>query len=267
MHRRVFALVAAGMVGAMVLTGCGGGNSDAGTAAETPDLSGSSWLLGAYVDSAGSSVTSVAPDGAPLAFGADGELSGSTGCNRFGGTYTQDGTSLTIELGPMTLMACPGELGDQESAVVAALPQVASFTVDGDLELKSEAGDVLLTYTPGMTELAGTSWQATGVNNGNEAVVSSAATESITATFGEDGTMTGFGGCNSYNATYTLGGQGDITIGPVAATKKACPEEVMQAEQEYFAALGAVATYSIDGTSLNFRDAQGATQVNYRLSS
>jgi heat shock protein HslJ len=268
MQSRGFTLVAAGIVGMMALSGCGGKSSDAGAGAETPDLSGSSWMLATYADSAGTSTPAVSSrDGAPLAFGADGALNGSTGCNSFGGTYVQEGDSLTISLGPMTLMACPGELGDQESAVVDALPQVASFTADGDLVLMSEAGDVLLTYSPGMTDLAGTSWQATGVNNGKEAVVSSAATESITASFGDDGTLTGSGGCNSYQATYTLGGEGDIAIGPVAATKKACPDEIMQAEQQYFAALGASTTYSIDGTSLTLRDAQGATQVSFRLSS
>ena len=67
---------------------------------------------------------------AALDFGADGStLNGTTGCNGFGGTYSQDGSNLTIELGPMTLVACTDDATTaQERAIVDGLPRVASFT-------------------------------------------------------------------------------------------------------------------------------------------
>jgi heat shock protein HslJ len=45
----------------------------------------------------------------------------------------------------------------------------------------------------------------------------------------------------------------------------ACPEPAMEIEQMYFAALGNVAVYQIDGTTLTLRDADGATQAMFTL--
>ena len=57
------------------------------------------------------------------------------------------------------------------------------------------------------------------------------------------------------------------TIGPIAATKKLCPDDVMTTEDAYFAALAATAKYKISGDTLTLRDAGGATQVTYTLTS
>ena len=78
---------------------------------------------------------------------AAGKLSGSTGCNSFGGTYEQSGTSLAITLGATTLIGCPPPLDAQEQAVLAALPTTSSFTVDGEtLTLLDADGAALLEY-------------------------------------------------------------------------------------------------------------------------
>ena len=84
------------------------------------------------------------------------------------GTYSQDGQSLTLASGPMTLKACQGPVAAQEAAIVAALPLVASFTLETTLALQDADGNTLLTYAPGMSSLAGTSWQATGMRRATE---------------------------------------------------------------------------------------------------
>ena len=252
----------------LVIAGCGSSSTPAASsaAAAATDLAGTSWTLDSYSGADGATVAAETTGSvASLAFGADGTFSGSTGCNRIAGTYTQDGSSLTFQAGPMTLMACDGPVAAQETAVVAALPKVASFTSGASLVLLSADGSALLTYSPGMTSLAGTSWQATGINNGKEAVVAQAGTELVTAVFGADGTLSGSGGCNTYSSSYTTTGTDQITIGPVAATAMACPEPAMQIEQEYFAALGNVTTYQIDGNSLTLRDDAGAAQATFAL--
>ena len=260
------------LAGILAVSGCAsstapsGSGSGAGSGGDATDLAGTSWVLKSYAGPDGGVATASA-DGevATLTFAADGSFAGSTGCNRLAGTYVQDGASLTIAPGPMTLRACPGGLADQEAAIVTALPQVATFTSDADLVLQDSAGVALLTYAPGLSSLAGTSWQATGINNGNQAVVSQDGTERVTATFGADGTLSGSGGCNTYSGTYTTTGTDGLTIGPVAATEMACPEPAMEIEQQYFAALGAVTTYLIEGTTLTLRDSDGATQATFRL--
>lgn len=170
-----------------------------------------------------------------------------------------------MQPGPMTLKACQDPVAGQEAAVVAALPEVASFTSGTSLVLLDADGATLLTYAPGMSTLAGTSWHATGINNGTGGVVNQAGTEEVTATFGADGTFTGSGGCNTCKSTYTTTGTDQITVGPIASTRMACPDPSMQIEQEYFVALGDVTTYQIDGNALTLRDAEGATQATFAL--
>lgn len=233
------------------------------------DLAGTSWDLTAYADADGAEATAeTSPAIASLTFGSDGSWAGSTGCNRIAGSYTQDGTALTMVPGPMTLMACDGAVAQQEAAIVANLPLVSSFTMGDSLVLASADGAALLTYAPGLVALAGTSWTATGINNGKEAVVSMAGVEKATMVFGEDGQASGSGGCNTFSGTFTTTDPDGLSFGPLAATEMACADgSAMQIEQEYFAALANVATYQLEADRLTLRDAAGATQVTYRRAS
>ncbi len=256
-----------------MLAACGddsGSSSGATTApqaqpASSDDaLTGTSWLLSEVPTSSGGALDPAARRAATLEF-ADGAVSGSTGCNDFSGTYTVDGDALTIELGPMTQKACTDTaLQAQEAAIVERLPKVASYAAHDDgLTLSDESGAALLVYAPNDTALAGTTWKATGVNNGKGAVESTALTEKLTAVFGPDNTLSGSGGCNTFTAEYTVAGSDGLEIGAIAATRMACADDVMQLETEYFAALGNTVSYKISGDSLTLRDGDGATQVTY----
>ena len=78
-----------------------------------------------------------------LAFDNEGQVSGTFGCNSFGGNYSQDGDTLTF--GPLmsTLMACDEARNQQEMAGFAALQGEVKFIIDQDT-LSIHAGDVLL---------------------------------------------------------------------------------------------------------------------------
>ncbi len=195
-------------------------------------------------------------------------MSGSTGCNRFAGVYTQTDSKLTINLGPVTLAACTDPAATaQETAILGHLPSVATFTLDEQLVLLDSSGKALLTYDKGLASLAGTSWTATGVNNGKGAVATSTTTETVTAAFGTDGSISGNSGCNTYNGTYEVSAPNRISITGVATTRKACPEDLMTLESQYLAALAASTNFVISGSTLTFRDSSGSTQVTYRLTS
>ena len=99
-------------------------------------------------------------------------------------------------------------------------------------------------------------------NNGKQAVVSVLAETKLTAVFGKSGSLTGFAGCNDYNASYTATAP-RIAIGPVAATRKHCEEPAGVGEQEarYLAALETAATYRVEGSRLELRTADGALAV------
>lgn len=273
MRWKLVVMVLAAAVPLAALSGCGqsggGGQSPSPSApsSSAPDLTGSSWLLASYA--AGSSTVEAAAGGtAALEFRKDGAMGGSTGCNSFGGTFVQEGASLTITTGPMTLMACTDPAVDaQEKAVIAGLGAVASFRggPGSELVLLDASGATLLTYGPGLRGLAGTSWRATGINNGKGAVAGTADTDKVTAVFGEAGDLSGSAGCNNYRGTWTASGTDKLAIGPLATTKKLCEPPLNALEQQYLTALATVTTYQINGTTLTLRDETGAAQATYRL--
>ena len=264
--RRLSLLVPLAAVAAL-LSACGSGSSSGGGSTTAPtSLEGTSWVLATYAAAGGASTPAQSEPVGTLAFEPASRLAGSTGCNSFGGEWTQDGNGLMLSPGPTTKKACPGPLAEQETAVLADLQRVATYAVvSGALRLSAADGTELLSYLPGLSGLAGTTWSATGVNNGKGGVVSVPAGVVITAEFAADGTLSGTGGCNSYSGTWATTGTDALDIGPIAATAKGCPDPAGSTESQYLAALDAVATYAIEGRTLTLRDKGGATQVSYQL--
>jgi heat shock protein HslJ len=255
------ALVGACVLLVFVMSACGDDDDDAPSASTAPtELAGTKWVLSsAVIDD--EDVASVAA--AALDFGTDGTLSGTTGCNNFSGTYEQEGDELDIELGPMTLAACTDPAATaQEQAILEGLPEVDTFRSAPQLELLDDDGDTLLIYDANTAGLEGTSWTATGVNNGS-AVESTALTETVSAEFRSGGVVSGFSGCNQYNGTYATSGTGGLTITDVAGTLKACDDAAMALEGQYLAALGNTATYELSGDTLTLRDSSGAIQATF----
>ena len=58
----------------------------------------------------------------------------------------------------------------------------------------------------------------------------------VTVLFNGD-KISGSAGCNDYNATVTSAGGQSLAIGPIASTKKACPEPIMAQEDDYLTKL------------------------------
>ena len=106
-------------------------------------------------------------------------------------------------------------------------------------------------------------WNATAIQTG-VALASPLPGTEITATFADDGTLTGSAGCNSYTTTYTTE-RGKIEIAPPAATEKACaaPDGVMEQEAAYLAALPTAVSYRVDGGSLALLSADGTYVASY----
>jgi heat shock protein HslJ len=204
------------------------------------------------------------PNNYTVQFLPDGTVSIQADCNRVGGSYTTDGSSITIETGPTTLVACPpGSLGDEFETQLSG---AAIYFIEDQnlfLDLKFDSGT--MRFSAQSTELAGTSWIVTGYNNGREAVVSVIIGSEITANFGADGQLTGSAGCNNYFASYTTDGD-NITIGPAGSTQQFCsePEGIMAQEQEYLTALQTAATYSNRGDTLDLRTASGARAAAFQ---
>jgi len=153
----------------------------------------------------------------------------------------------------------------QESAYQAALATVKAYTVSGDkLTLYGPNNTEIASYKATSQDLAGTSWQVIGYNNGKEAVVSIIAGTEMDIQFGDDGTVSGKSGCNTYSGSYTVNGN-QIQIGPLASTMMACgdPAGIMEQEQQYLAALQTAATYQIEGNVLELRTSEGALAADF----
>lgn len=78
-----------------------------------------------------------------------------------------------------------------------------------------------------------------------------------TVQFGGDGRLTGSGGCNRLAGSYVAEG-GALTVGPVAATRMACPEPAMSAEAALLRALSDARGFVRDGASLTLAGEDGA---------
>ncbi|MGD2048228.1 MAG: META domain-containing protein, partial [Chloroflexota bacterium] len=67
-----------------------------------------------------------------------------------------------------------------------------------------------------------------------------------------NGNLSGFAGCNSYNASYSstrvAGPSNNITVGPVISTGALCSEEINAQEQDYLTNLESATSYTISGT-------------------
>lgn len=200
---------------------------------------------------------------------ADGTLSGTDGCNRYTTTYTIQENMITIsEQIAGTMMACEPEIMEVAQQFQTVLPKSSSFVVENDLlSLRDDSGTPLVTFRQESQELSGSSWQVTGVNNGNQALVSLAAETTITLEFSLDSQVSGNSGCNQYTGGFTEDGN-LLTISTIAGTLRMCiePEGVMEQEQQFQAALQKAATFSIENDTLTIRDANEAMQVTARRS-
>ncbi|HEX5826918.1 MAG TPA: META domain-containing protein, partial [Candidatus Limnocylindrales bacterium] len=155
-----------------------------------------------------------------------------------------------LKVGPMAMteMACEEPLMAQDQWLAAFLPGAAA-TLDGDTLTLAKGGVTLELLDEQVAvpdqALEGTEWTVTGVRTA-DAMTSYGATASLRFA---DGTVTVNAGCNSGQGSYELG-EGTITFGPVATTKKACEEPAMQLEAAVLAVLSGEATYAIDGNEL-----------------
>lgn len=72
--------------------------------------------------------------------------------------------------------------------------------------------------------------------------------------------VTGHGGCNALFGKYAID-KATLSIGPLAATRKACPPAIMKREVGFISALEKTRLFLRDGARLTLKDARGVTVV------
>jgi len=173
---------------------------------------------------------------------------GGTGCNDYNAVYAANLTEIKINLPSRTNNpGCAAGLPEQELQYYQALNAASSYRILGNtLQIFYGDGQMLSynAFVPQapppsggpLTSLNGTRWWLVSMRN----IVLRPGT-TITADFainadGETGTISGTGGCNTYNAPIL----GYFQVGPAATTKMFCAEPVgvMEQESSYLALLG-----------------------------
>jgi heat shock protein HslJ len=180
--------------------------------------------------------------------GTDLTVSGSAGCNGYGGdivSFMPD----NIEFGPIasTMMACsePEGIMEQETAFLQALENVDTLDEaqgSADIVLRGEGVELVWERDRGdagrqsfAASLPGTQWQLTTLD-GEEALYP--ATLNVTA----EG-MGGDTGCNQYFGTFTVEDGNAVSLSGIGATEIACeqPEGIMGFESRFLATFAEVA--------------------------
>jgi heat shock protein HslJ len=182
-----------------------------------------------------------------LSFAPDGTLTGSSGCNRFSGSFRTDGDRITIGQLAMTEMGCEPDRMAQEAAFGAALSGVTGWRqteagrleLDGAAHISAEPGGRAEAPTADPEPSAGIIGPWALVDLGTRRDLANLVP---TATFLGDGTMSGFAGCNTFRGTYELDAD-RLILGPLATTKMACQGPASAIEADYLAALGSISTW------------------------
>lgn len=119
-----------------------GGSVLATLAPQSQALAGTRWEVNGINNGRQAVVSLVAGTSVTLQFGADGRLTGSSGCNNYLASYTvEDGrVRITAPAGTRKLCPAPGVM-DQEAAFLKALEAATTLRIDGNrLELRDDAG-------------------------------------------------------------------------------------------------------------------------------
>jgi heat shock protein HslJ len=102
------------------------------------------WKLSAFrVDDVLTSA--LADTEAKLTFNEDGTVTGTSGCNEFGGSYTVEGDQITFKDIVSTLMACDTPIMKQEEAFQQVLAESATYTIiDTTLRIAKDNRSLIL---------------------------------------------------------------------------------------------------------------------------
>jgi putative lipoprotein len=119
----------------------------------------------------------------------------------------------------------------------------------------------MATSEPAASALADTRWTAEDIDG--RGVIDEARS---TIEFQGSEKIAGETGCNRYFASITVVGD-SISVGAIAATRRACPPALMNQEQHFTRALADVRRYTLDGPHLLLFDAAGNQRLRLVRSS
>lgn len=194
-----------------------------------------------------------------------GSLSANAGCNTMVGRYTLVGGKLTAPQLASTMMACLGDLGDQDTWLGAFLGSSPTYTLDGDtLTLTNGTDTVVFGPAPsGAETLESTGWKVSDtVTINSQANTTAAVDPTLSAWMRFKGEEVAFNNsCNLGGGPVQIGDD-TLTFGALRTTLIACEapsgtlegfmSQVLQGETTYSISTGGGVKYlrimSADGS-------------------
>ncbi|MFZ0530361.1 MAG: META domain-containing protein [Propionicimonas sp.] len=252
---KMFAIVGLGL--AALLSACSPTTPAVPAASPTPvatapALEGTSWTVSKIKDAA-----TLAGHEPTMRFDAE-TVAGLASCNRFTGSYTQDGAGLTFGALATTAMMCGEDpVMAQEQLFLTTVATVTTVREAGTgLELLDAAQKVALTLVPVQDKpLTGTTWKLSGIIS-NEAVTSPTSGGSVTMRI-DAGELSGKA-CNAFSGPVTAGEDGSFQAGPLRSTKMACASEALDTEETaVLTTLEKATSYSIEESTLTLKAPDG----------
>ncbi len=190
------------------------------------------------------------PEKYVLTFNDDGTVNIKADCNNAAGSYTADSGSLKIEVGPMTMAACPPDSRSDE--FVGLLGGAARyFFEEGFLYIDLLADGGTMAFAPpaepaSAGDVTSYPWLWTSFTSPVERFKVEAP-QNYVVTFNDDGTVNIKADCNNATGSYTVdGGSLKIEIGPM--TMAACPPD--SRSDQFVGLLGNAARYFFEDAQL-----------------
>lgn len=143
---------------------------------------------------------------------------------------------LIIPVATICLCCGSGNADQKPSADTSPTTAIPAPTLD---ELAAATFEGIYDEPVTLADLEGREWKLTELGR-DDAVPDEVE---ITLRFAE-GRAAGRGGCNRYSAGVTGKAPGELEIGPIAATKMACPGPAGILERRFFEALSGASSYS-----------------------
>jgi D-alanyl-D-alanine carboxypeptidase len=187
------------------------------------------------------------PQNYSVSFNNDATVNIVADCNNANGSYVIAGSGITIQIGPMTLAACPE--GSHSDDFVKYLGSAAIyFFKDGHLFIDLMADGGTMEFAPADTgaSLQGVAWKWDSFSNPAEQY-DVEQSDKYRLFFADEGLLLVFADCNTVQGKYTLDGQSmKIELGP--STLVACPGD--SRSDQFLSYLTNAAVYSFQGSDL-----------------
>jgi len=243
-QRRIAALATA----LLILAGCVAGAGSGG------QIEGIQWVLDSYLQAG---TLAIAPETvfADATFESS-RVTGQSGCNSYTALYQSGGRSLRVSQSSSTLMACPAPVMDFEQTYLQLLQSSRYYTARNDqLTVFNADGTPVLIYDAAPKNPLLGRWDVDSYFVPPSTVKAALEGTTLEVVFGI-ASIGGSSGCNTFSGTYGTNGNA-VRISPLATTRLACPQDVMDQELAFLGALQGVSFIDYRGNTVLLTDRHG----------